>query len=223
MLVGLFMLFKSGRSRENGRNDIMKYVYIALFLAIGQNANAGENLNANETETALAKVNTNSNANATSLGTQRSPPSASLIGFQPAQIEKYDIVLEFCGRINTDRTFGDGGAMVYPVAAFERFLGNKEPKGGLEPEKTKLRILQGPSHGDLVPYLNQQFEFLYNAKGAAFAGMDKAIFSVEYGPMRVKMIYKLHVAADHDTQDESEQMEYDRVCPRKVRRISTRH
>jgi IS5 family transposase len=33
----------------------------------------------------------------------------------------------------------------------------------------------------------------------------------------------LHVAADHETPDESEQMEYNRVCPHKVRRISTRH
>jgi hypothetical protein len=201
----------------------MKYVYIALFLAIGQSANAGKNVNANETETVLGNANANSNADAKSFAPQRSPTSSNPIGFQPAQLEKYDMVLEYCSTIDTDRRYGDGGAVVYPVGALGLFFGGKAPKGGLEPEKTKLRILQRPSHGDLVPYLDRKFEFLYNSNDAAFAGMDKAIFSLEYGRRRIKMIYKFHVAADHDTQNESTQREYNRLCPNKVRRISTPH
>jgi hypothetical protein len=216
-----FHAIQGQTQQAKGRKDIMKYVYIALFLAIGQSANAGENVNANETETVFASAN--ANANATSFASQRSPTSSYPISFQPAQLEKYDMVLEYCSRVDTNRRYGDGGAVVFPVSALEHFFGDKAPKGGLEPEKTKLRILQGPSHGDLVPYLDQKFEFLYNSKDAAFTGMDKAIFSLEYGRKHFKMIYKLHVAADHDTPDESEQMEYDRVCPRKVRRISTPH
>ncbi|MBC3933532.1 hypothetical protein [Undibacterium curvum] len=138
---------------------------------------------------------------------------------------KYAMVLSRCGYISTDWTYGDGGGVTSPDFTLNHYFSQTSKQKTFKIDDVgKVVILQQPTYGVMkASHLTESGHwFKYYVTNPSYSGMDKAIFDVEYAGKHVKVIEKFHVAPDHDTNDETTQREYDRLCSPKIIRVSSK-
>ncbi len=139
---------------------------------------------------------------------------------------KYDYVISACDRASFASSVS---GIIFPTDRVKQYLAAtfKQLAGQPFPPDTKLTILQGFKHGEMVPVperVEGPFVFRYVPRNLnefvnRYGGIDYAVLEVEMMGKRVKLQYKVLGDDNFVSRDLAERREWDMKCPYTIRRI----